>query len=276
MAREHRIVSALVASPVPVAPVLGFCDDTDITGAPFYVMGFVEGAIVRTSGDAETLSVEQRQTASESIADVLSKLHALEPAAAGLGDLGRPDGYIERQLKRWRSQYESMKTQEIPAIDEVADGLHRRVPEQARTAIVHGDYRLDNAVLGPTGAITAVLDWEICTLGDPLADLGLLWVYWSDPDQAAVLPQASPTALEGFPRKAELIERYAAGSQRDLSQLDYYIAFGYWKLTCIIAGVYARYAGGAMGDVPADQVQGFRSMLDALSDMTVTAADGIG
>ncbi len=246
MAREHRIVSALVASPVPVAPVLGFCDDTDITGAPFYVMGFVEGAIVRTSGDAETLSVEQRQTASESIADVLSKLHALEPAAAGLGDLGRPDGYIERQLKRWRSQYESMKTQEIPAIDEVADGLHRRVPEQARTAIVHGDYRLDNAVLGPTGAITAVLDWEICTLGDPLADLGLLMVYWPDSrEELGPLAIDPPTALDGFLTRAQLTEIYANATGSDLSRLPYYVAFGYWKLACILQGVAYRYAHGA-------------------------------
>jgi aminoglycoside phosphotransferase (APT) family kinase protein len=121
-----------------------------------------------------------------------------------------------------------------------------------------------------------VLDWEICTLGDPLADVGLLWVYWSDPDQAAVLPQASPTALDGFPRKAELIERYATASGRDLADLAFYVAFGYWKLTCIIAGVYARYAGGAMGAVPEEQVVGFRHMLDSLAELAEQAAEGIG
>jgi aminoglycoside phosphotransferase (APT) family kinase protein len=116
-----------------------------------------------------------------------------------------------------------------------------------------------------------VLDWEICTLGDPLADVGLLWVYWSDPDEEAVMPQASPTALEGFPRKRELIERYAAASGRDLSDLSYYVAFGYWKLTCIIAGVYARYAGGAMGDVGDDTVAGFRTMVERLAEMAQDA-----
>jgi aminoglycoside phosphotransferase (APT) family kinase protein len=122
----------------------------------------------------------------------------------------------------------------------------------------------------------AVLDWEICTLGDPLADVGLLWVYWSDPGGDAVLPQASPTALEGFPRKADLIERYATASGRDVSDLGFYVAFGYWKLTCIIAGVYARYAGGAMGDVPQEQVAGFRHLLDQLADLTEQAATEVG
>ena len=140
---------------------------------------------------------------------------------------------------------------------------------------MHGDYRLDNCMLADDGSVKAVLDWEICTLGDPLADLGLLWVYWSDPDEEAVLPQASPTALDGFPRKAELIERYAASSDLDLSDLGFYIAFGCWKLTCIIAGVYARYAGGAMGDVSDEHVAAFATMVERLAGMAADATEEI-
>jgi len=157
-----------------------------------------------------------------------------------------------------------------------AAALAASVPDQIGATIVHGDYRLDNCMLGADGSVVAVLDWEICTLGDPLADLGLLCVYWTDPDGPAVLPQASPTALDGFPRAADLVARYAEVSGRDVSQLGYYVAFGYWKLTCIIAGVYARYAGGAMGSVPEEQVAGFRSMLDALAEMSSAAADEMG
>ena len=281
MGREHRIISALGPTDVPVPPAVGLCTDESVNGVPFYVMDFVDGRVVRGAADAAALSPAQRRTAGESLVDVMAAIHAVDVDAVGLGDLGRKDDYIARQLKRWYGQFQASDSQVdgglgLPEVDRIHDRLAAAIPPQQGSAIVHGDYRLDNCMLADDGSVKAVLDWEICTLGDPLADLGLLWVYWSDPDQAAVLPQASPTALEGFPRKAELIDRYAAGSQRDLSQLDYYIAFGYWKLTCIIAGVYARYAGGAMGDVPADQVQGFRSMLDALSDMTVTAADGIG
>ena len=154
-----------------------------------------------------------------------------------------------------------------PTVHTVHDRLAAAIPEQHGATIVHGDYRLDNCMLGDDGSVVAVLDWEICTLGDPLADVGLLWVYWSDPDELAVMPQASPTALDGFPRKRELMQRYAEVSGRDLSDLSYYVAFGYWKLTCIIAGVYARYAGGAMGEVGEETVAGFRRMVEQLAQM---------
>lgn len=280
MVREHTIISALQDTDVPVPPVVGLCTDGSVNGAPFYVMGYVDGTVVRDMPTASSLSVEQRRRASESLIEVLAAVHKTDVAAVGLDELGRHDGYIERQLKRWYGQYQGSQAQnasiDFKQVDEVFDHLSARIPAQQGTAIVHGDYRLDNCMLGADGSIAAVLDWEICTLGDPLADVGLLWVYWSDPGDPAVLPGASPTALDGFPRKAELIERYAAASGRDLSQLPFYIAFGFWKLTCIIAGVYARYAGGAMGEVPEAQVEGFRAMLDQLSDLTLEAAEGIG
>ena len=272
MGREFRIVSALANSPVPVAPALGFCDDIEVSGAPFYVMDFVEGAIVRSSGAAEELTETQRGTACASVVDVLADLHTLRPQDVGLGDLGRPDGYIERQLKRWLGQYQSMKTQEIPTIDEVAEQLHASIPDQARTSIVHGDYRLDNVVLGESGAIKAVLDWEICTLGDPLADLGLLMVYWPDSaGEVGPLAIDPPTAVPGFWKRPQLAERYAERTGADLSRLPYYTGFGYWKLACILQGVAYRYAHGAGvgGDTKAVEYLG--TQVTVLADLAKEA-----
>lgn len=276
--REHRIISALQDTDVPVPPAVGLCTDDAVNGAPFYVMEFVDGTVVRSHADAEALGPDERRRAGESIVDVMAAIHAVDVDAVGLGDLGRKQDYVARQLKRWYSQFQGSEQQVVGGLDlasvhEVHDLLAAAIPDQGPAAIVHGDYRLDNCMLGADGSVVAVLDWEICTLGDPLADVGLLWVYWSDPDERAVMPQASPTALDGFPRKRELIDRYAAASGRDVSDLGYYVAFGYWKLTCIIAGVYARYAGGAMGDVPDATVTGFRAMLDQLAEMTDAAAE---
>ncbi len=276
MGREHRIISALGPTPVPVPHTHGLCTDESVNGAPFYVMDLVDGTVVRNQADAEQLSVPQRRRAGESLVDVMAQIHSVDVDAVGLGDLGRRDGYIARQLKRWGGQFEKSDAQvdgglDLPGVERAREVLAGRIPEQTETSIVHGDYRLDNCMLGEDGSVVAVLDWEICTLGDPMADLGLLCVYWTDPGSVAVLPQASPTALEGFPSSAEIVERYASVSGRDVSQLDFFVAFGFWKLTCIIAGVYARYAGGAMGEVPEAQVQGFRHVLDTLADQTERA-----
>ncbi len=280
MGREHTIISALGPTDVPVPPTAGLCTDDDVNGAPFYVMDFIDGRVVRAHADAEGLSAEQRRRAGESIVDVLAAIHSVDVDAVGLGELGRKEDYVARQLKRWYTQFQGSEAQVdgglgLDSVHRVHDQLASTIPPQGPAAIVHGDYRLDNCMLGDDGSVIAVLDWEICTLGDPLADVGLLCVYWSDPDEDAVLPQASPTALEGFPRKQELVDRYAACSGRDLSDLPFYVAFGYWKLTCIIAGVYARYAGGAMGDVPDATVAGFRGMLERLAEMTETSAGEI-
>ncbi|HVF74621.1 MAG TPA: phosphotransferase family protein [Acidimicrobiales bacterium] len=251
MAREHRIIAALQHTPVPVAPPLGFCDDESVNGRPFYVMEYVEGHVLRDAPMAEKLLDEHaRRTAGESLVDVLLDIHAVDVDAVGLGELGRREGYIERQLKRWYGQFKQsneMTGRSVPVVDEVYDFLSTHIPAQGPAAIVHGDYRLDNTILGEDGRVRAVLDWEICTLGDPLADLGLLMVYWSEPEDDSTPLGSSPTTAPGFARRAELVERYAKGSDRDLSKVDFYVAFGYWKLACILEGVYARYAGGAMG-----------------------------
>ena len=250
MSREHRIIKALGPTDVPVAPALGFCGDPAVTGQPFYVMGFLDGLVIRDAHHAEPLTPGQRSTAGTSLVDVLAAIHAVDPDDVGLGDLGRKDAYIARQLKRWYSQFQQSKMREVPAVDEMHDFLSAHMPEQQGTAIVHGDYRLDNCIVDrDSGNVVAVLDWEICTLGDPLADVGLLMVYWNDAgdDSAPALAGGGATTLDGFPPKAELRERYAKASGRDTSELDFYIAFGYWKLACILDGVYTRYAKGAMG-----------------------------
>lgn len=248
MGREHKILSALGPTDVPVAPVVGLCEDEEVNGAPFYVMEFVDGTVVRDVAAAESLTPAQRRTAGESIIDTLARIHAVDVDAVGLGDLGRREGYIERQLKRWYGQFNKSRNREVPLVDEVHDRLLANVPPQVAATIVHGDYRLDNCMLADDGSIAAVLDWEICTLGDPLADVGLLQVYWADPGEPTYSGLPAPTSVEGFPTKAELLDRYADASGRDLSSVGFYVAFGFWKLACIIEGVYARYVAGAMGD----------------------------
>jgi aminoglycoside phosphotransferase (APT) family kinase protein len=264
MGREHRIISALAPTDVPVPPTVGLCADESVNGAPFYVMGFVEGLVARDAAAARALPVGARARAGEQIADVLARIHAVDPDAVGLGDLGRKEGYVERQLKRWHGQWERSKTRELPVVDEVHAALSARVPEQGPAAIVHGDYRLDNCLLRPDGTIAAVLDWELCTLGDPLADVGLLLVYWTDRDDASPALLESPTTLDGFPARAEVARRYAEASGRDVSDVDYYVALGYWKLACILEGVYARYKGGVMGE--SSGFEGFAAQVEILAE----------
>ncbi|MGH9187213.1 MAG: phosphotransferase family protein [Acidimicrobiales bacterium] len=273
MSREHRIVAALGDSPVPVAPAIGLCTDGSVNGAPFYVMGFVDGLVVRNADDARThLRPDARRRAGESMIDVLAALHAIDPDTVGLGDLGRKDGYLERQLKRWHGQWQQSQPPDIPAVDEVHDLLLRRVPPQGPPAIVHGDYRLDNCMVDPSGRLRAVLDWELCTLGDPLADVGLLMVYWTEPGDPHSALLGAPTVAEGFASRDELLARYGERSGRDLSGIDYYLAFGHWKLACIIAGVYDRYRHGALGTVDEHMVDGFGAQIETLAQLAAESA----
>ena len=263
MGREHRIISGLQSSAVPVAPALGFCDDPVVNDSPFYVMGFVDGHVLRDRVAAEAvLTPAARRTASESIVDTMAAIHAVDLEAAGLSTLGKHEGYIARQLKRWYGQWNQQKTRELPAIDQVHDALLQRIPEQGPATIVHGDYRLDNCMVGADGHVMAVLDWEICTLGDPLADLGLLQVYWTGPDDDSSAWNGSACSAPGFMNRADLAVRYAEVSGRDLSQLPFYVSFAYWKLACILEGVYARYLGGALGVRDAAELEPFKLQVD--------------
>ncbi len=263
MEREHRIISGLRSSAVPVPPVAGLCTDPSVNGAPFYVMEFVDGHVVRDADAAHAmLDADARSNASRSLVDTMAKIHDVDLEQAGLDQLGRHEGYIERQLKRWYGQWNQGKTRELAAIDTVHGRLLERVPEQGPATIVHGDYRLDNCMVDDRGEVVAVLDWEICTLGDPLADLGLLQVYWTGPGDDASAWTGSATTVEGFWNRAQLAERYAEVSGRDISQLDFYVAFAYWKLACILEGVYSRYLGGALGEQDPAALESFKTQVD--------------
>jgi aminoglycoside phosphotransferase (APT) family kinase protein len=266
MGREHRIMTALQDSPVPVPPVVGLCTDEAVTGAPFYVMRFVDGVILRDPEVVEPVPEAVRWAASESLVDVLAELHAVDPDDVGLGDLGRRDGYVERTLRRWRSQWEKSKSREIPLIEEVADRLGADIPAAGPARVVHGDYRLDNTIVAPDdGTVQAVLDWELCTLGDPLADLGQLLMYWAEPDDEFSALFWAPTRAPGFPGRKDVTARYAARSGRDLSELDFYVALAYWKGACILEGVYVRYASGAYGTTD-DSWREFESIIPRLAE----------
>lgn len=266
MGREHRIIAGLAHSAVPVAPALGLCTDESVNELPFYVMAFVDGHVVREKAVAESLLGESGcRRASESIVDTMAAIHGVDLVAAGLNDLGKHEGYISRQLKRWHGNILEQRTRDLPLVDSVYEELMKRIPEQGAATLVHGDYRLDNCMVDAQGNVIAVLDWEICTLGDPMADLGLLMVYWTGPtDDASAWSNPVNTAA-GFMNRAELAERYARVSGRDISHLSFYEAFAFWKLACIIEGVYARYLGGALGQKDPAELEPFRLQVEGAS-----------
>jgi aminoglycoside phosphotransferase (APT) family kinase protein len=274
MGREHRIISALQSTGVPVPPVVGLCEDETVNGAPFFVMGFVEGPILRTRGEAEeAFGDADRRAIGERVVDTLVAIHAVDVDEAGLGDLSRREDYVARQLHRWHGQWEKSKTRELAVVDDVHRRLAARIPEQGPATIVHGDYRLDNMILAQSGEVAAVVDWELCTLGDPLADVGMLLVYWSEAgDEFTPLFEAATTAA-GFPGREEVKARYAERSGRDLSGIDYYVALGYWKLAIVLEGVFARYAAGQYGETD-EGFQEFANVVEQLAEAADTAERG--
>ena len=273
MAREHRIISAVGQTNVPVPATLGLCTDETVNGAPFYVMNFVDGVVLDNAEKAELLDKSLRRSASFNLIDVLCELHDVDIDAVGLGNLAKREGFIERQIKRWSTQWENSKTRELPEMDEVVRLLSTKVPRQQDVSIAHGDFRFGNVLTDvATGRIAAVLDWELCTLGDPLADLGYIGVYWSD-GPASALRANDPTPAGGFTTYGELVERYATKTGRDVSGVDYYVAFSCWRLAVISEGVYARYLHGAMGNQEGIDMTVMKAGVDAL---TIRALEAVG
>ena len=271
MAREYRIISAVGKSSVPVPPALGLCVDESVNGAPFYVMAFVDGVVLDSPERAAELPMPLRRVAGEHLVDVLADLHAVDIDAVGLGDLAKREGYVERQVKRWSMQWDQSKTRELPAIDEVARRLRETMPQQQGVSITHGDFRFGNCLTDvATGQIAAVLDWELCTLGDPLADLGYLGVYWFH-GELGTMRANDPTPAGGFPTYPQMVERYAQRTGRDVSGIDYYVAFGCWRLAVISEGVYARYLHGAMGRSDNVDFQSFKIAAEGLSERALDA-----
>ncbi|HVR29875.1 MAG TPA: phosphotransferase family protein [Thermoanaerobaculia bacterium] len=250
MGREFKIISALGPTAVPVPPALGLCTDESVNGAPFYLMGFVDGhVLVETAHSEQHFSPAERRRVSESLIQVLADLHAVDPDAVGLGDLGRKEAYLARQIKRWRKQWESSKTRELEAMEVVAAALERHMPEQIGATVVHGDFRLGNCIAGYDARIAAVLDWELCTLGDPLADVGYILNDWVEPGEAPFgsLTRPGPSAAAGFLRRDQMLASYERLSGRTVHNVDYYRAFQYWRLAAIAEGVLARFLKGVMG-----------------------------
>ncbi|GAA4632426.1 phosphotransferase family protein [Actinoallomurus vinaceus] len=253
MRREHTVLSALAGTDVPVPTPLALCLDEDVIGAPFYLMEHVDGRVLRTVEDAADVTPEEARTLSERLADAFAAIHTLDVEKAGLAGFGRPQGYMTRQLARWRKQWDAS----IPAdatladatrasYDRLVERLTTRLPGDGLTGLVHGDFRLDNALvrLRPKPEIAAVVDWEMSTLGDPLSDLGLTLVYWTDPgdDERGSIPVGSTvTTAPGFLSSGEFAERYAATTGYDLTDLDFYVAFGCFKLAVVLEGIHVRY-----------------------------------
>ncbi|MFD4952760.1 phosphotransferase family protein [Streptomyces sp. NPDC058451] len=243
MGREHRVISALHPTDVPVPRTVLLCEDEDVLGAPFYVMEFVEGTPYRTAGQLAPLGEERTRNAVLSLVDTLVELHAVDPAEVGLAGFGRPEGFLDRQLRRWGKQLAASRDRELAGVDELHAALGRALPDSPAPAVVHGDYRLDNVLLGPDDRITAVLDWEMSTLGDPLTDLGLLTMY-STPLGMPGSPVSTTAEAPGHPSAAELVERYAERSGRDVSAVSWYTAFAWFKLAVILEGIHYRYTLG--------------------------------
>ncbi|MFD8275752.1 phosphotransferase family protein [Streptomyces flaveolus] len=244
MKREHRVISALHPTDVPVPRPVLLCEDEEVLGAPFYVMEFVEGTPYRTASQLAPLGPERTRAAVLNLVDTLVGLHAVDPAEVGLGDFGRPEGFLDRQLRRWAKQLDASRNRDLAGIDELHATLGRELPRSPAPTVVHGDYRLDNVLIGgENDEIRAILDWEMSTLGDPLTDLGLLVMY-SQPLGMPDSPVSTTAQAPGHPAPAELIERYAARSGRDVSSVAWYTAFAWFKLAVILEGIHYRYTLG--------------------------------
>ncbi len=246
MAREYRVLAALDGTDVPVPHPYVLCEDTDVIGAPFYVMEKVDGIILRTPEETARLDKDVACRCSIELVDVMARIHGVDYERVGLGDFGHPDGFVERQVRRWGEQWERSKTRELPAIDELARRLRAALPPSPPPTIVHGDYRLDNTMLAADdpGRIVAVLDWEMATLGDPLTDVGLFLLYWGQGDAQIIATGRNVATDTGFISRDEVIDRYAATSGRSVDNLDFYVVLAAYKLAIIVEGIHARFLMG--------------------------------
>ncbi len=269
MRREFTVISGLGPAGVPVPEAYGLCEDTAVTGAVFYVMSEVEGKAMYTAEDVEKwLAMDDRARVGPSFVRTLAGIHAIDPADVGLDQLARHDGYVGRQLRTWYGSWQASiegAGYDDPRIHRLHDELSATIPEQGPARVVHGDYGMHNCMIGPDGAVTAVLDWEIATLGDPLADFAYAMNGWSDPDDEIIVSHEAATTAPGFSRRAELIDLYAELTGRDLGRLDFYRAFNYFKTACILHGVYARYRLGMKSSEGVD--------LDAMRERLIGSID---
>jgi aminoglycoside phosphotransferase (APT) family kinase protein len=243
MAREHRVISALRPTKVPVPGTVTLCQDTEVIGAPFYVMEFVPGTPYRSAAQLDLLGAERTGAIADALVDTLVDLHTVDPDAVGLSDFGRPEGFLARQVRRWTKQLDSSRSRDLAGIDRLHEGLAKALPESGPAAIVHGDYRLDNVLVDGADRITAVLDWEMSTLGDPLTDLALMVAY-AERSKINLDVVSNVSSAAGYPSTDKVVARYAARSGRDISALDWYVGFAFFKLAVILEGIYYRFSQG--------------------------------
>lgn len=279
MVREHRVLQGMARTGVPVPRPLLLCTDESVIGAPFLVMEHVEGEVIGTAAQAAALSPARADAVSRALVETLARLHGADPIAAGLGDLGRPAGYLRRQVRRWHEQWHRCATGELPELDELVRRLYGQLPDGEPTGgatVVHGDYRLDNLIVAPAARVRAVLDWEMATLGDPLADLGLLLVYWSEPGdrlRAAVPVARGVTAFPGFWDRQQVAAHYLDLTGRQPSHLDACVGLACFKLAVVLQGIHARYLAG---DATGDDVSDVGGGVPALAQLGLTVTSGAG
>lgn len=243
MAREYRMMSALAGTDVPVPVMHAFCDDPAVLGAPFYVMSEVDGVPYRSASELEALGAERTRAISERLVDTLVALHRVDPASVGLAGHGRPEGFLRRQVERWRTQFRSAHTRDLPKVDELYAALSARVPADATPGIVHGDYRLDNVLIDPHDRPAAVVDWELATVGDSLTDLALMLVY-GRMARISASAVSDVTEAPGYLTERQIIDRYADGLGRDPGDVGFHLALASFKLAGIVEGIHYRYVGG--------------------------------
>ncbi|WP_433955646.1 phosphotransferase family protein [Janibacter indicus] len=259
VAREHRILAALQGTDVPLPRVLGLCEDPAVTDVPVLAVSHVDGTVVDERADAEALSPAARHAIGLSLVDTLGRIHGVDLDAVGLADLASHKPYAARQLKRWAGQWELSRTRELPELERLTERLRTLEPEPGEVALVHGDCHLRNLIVDPDDAsVRAILDWELCTLGDPLADLGTVLAYWPQPGDPPTM-RFDASMVEGFATREELVERYAEVTGRDLTHVPFWHGLGLWKLAIILEGVRRRQLDDprnltAMGRIPAEAV----------------------
>jgi aminoglycoside phosphotransferase (APT) family kinase protein len=244
MGREYRVISALAGTTVPVPETWLLCEDPEVIGAPFYVMAKVAGTAYRTAAQLEAVGADRTRVMATRMINTLADLHAVQPEAVGLADFGRPEGYLGRQVRRWKKQLDASRSRDLPGADELHAALEARVPAESDAAIVHGDFRLDNLLIGGGDRVTAVLDWEMATLGDPLTDIALLLAYQALAHLDTGYAVADASTAPGFPDASEIIDAYAQRSGRDLSKLGFYLGLAFFKIAVICEGIYFRFSQG--------------------------------
>lgn len=282
MGREYRVMSALSENDVPVPKALLLCEDEAVLGSPFYLMSKVEGSVYRTKKDAASLTRVDAKALSADLIETLARLHQIDPVKVGLGDFGKVDGFLERQLGRWQKQLTSSNSRQINGIEKLATRLSAAIPDTKHSGIIHGDFRLDNCIFNPDMKVAAVVDWEMSTLGDCLSDVGLFVVYWDGiPGHPESPISGGISAERGFPSAMELLERYAAITGFNLDRINWYIAFGFFKLAVILEGIHFRYNKGQTVGTGFEEIGNWVEPLvaagvEALNNHPNNSPDGIG